>query len=416
MTLSHRPTLLLLLKPFKRHLYASWMLPVVAFLPFLLAVPLVFQWFNFHLIWDEHLYYADLLLWRENSVWSFLTAYHQPSTPLYYYLTAPMAFATGFDPTPLRWLSFLLSLAGIVVAWNLFQQQQATNQTIVVKTLLLAWSPWYFLVSFLILNDMTALFFFLLGLLWLRRHPVAAQFSILLSVLVRQFFIFFSFVRTCRELFWERRFFPALLSAVPGIGLLLLFFYWGGLTPPANPSVMNFDLQKYTTMMPVYGLTVTAYLVALYHWQDAVLQVRLRYRVFTGSTVAILMISALLWQLYPPEMSPANGLLYAVFAKCNCPILLRQVGGFILFVIMNGFILYALCSRNDLLLACALFFLGHVVIHYHMDKYVLSAVPLILTGLQPPVDRSPPWYQPAVILALLLLLSWFQGLSAVATW
>jgi len=73
MTLSHRPTLLLLLKPFKRHLYASWMLPVVAFLPFLLAVPLVFQWFNFHLIWDEHLYYADLLLWRENSVWSFLT-------------------------------------------------------------------------------------------------------------------------------------------------------------------------------------------------------------------------------------------------------------------------------------------------------------------------------------------------------
>ena len=173
-------------------------LPLLVLLPFAIAVFTVFQGLSFALIWDEKIYYRDLLLFKSTGILEFINVYAQPATPFYYYLLYPLVTLTDYAPLPIRIASILFGLGGMVLFSKILSSNKEREPFFAfIKLALFGWFPWYFLCSFLALNDLLSLFLFVGGLYLIetRRHT-AGNISLIFSVLTRQFYIFYNFVKS----------------------------------------------------------------------------------------------------------------------------------------------------------------------------------------------------------------------------
>ena len=204
---------------------------LIAFVPYLLAFFFVFHLLNFKLVWDEPLYLADIKYMGTVPWLDFLKTYSQPSGPLYYLLVYPIYKFAAYPLFGIRVFSLILSLATISLFALCLLRTEGNPKHALIKTLLLAWNPWFFLSSFLILNDMCALFFLVLGLYLAKKCEISSSFSLLLASITRQFYVLYSFVKTVDDLIHFKGLRQLFYSALPGLGLFCLMLYWGGLTP-----------------------------------------------------------------------------------------------------------------------------------------------------------------------------------------
>jgi hypothetical protein len=234
----------------------------------ILSLPFIgfalFTRLSFQPIVDEHLFHLKAIGQFASTFPFFnLKDYPTASGPLPYIVWVMMGKIIGFDLWKLRLLTVLFSYLSSVLFFRTCQDENIPSP--LLKALILIFFPYIFLYSFTIYTMNFTLFWEIFSLryflkysqsqskhnlLWGSIGSLALVFSRQIDVAVPVAVFCFFLVETRL-----RKLASLLASLVPIAGLLLLFIYWGGITPPPSQTAypLSFKLTQLTLLLTVFG-------------------------------------------------------------------------------------------------------------------------------------------------------------------
>jgi len=251
---------------------------IVSVVTFLVIIEGVVLYFGInHLYWGDEVHFVKTVrLFGEGFTLDTLRRYNEMSSPLPFMVYALWGQLFGFELQVLRLLSIVIAIATYLTFYQLLFSCLDNRKLAFLTTAFLALHPYMIGLSIFVFNDMLSIFFLVLGCvaIW-RKSPLLFGLSSMFGLLCRQYF---AFLPTAAGLFFLLKYLKTrgrlarnmvlavLLSFLP---LVLLFLFWGGLSPQNEMRTYYLfdDLYFHPDFLVLYILQYFVYLLPFVLWR-----------------------------------------------------------------------------------------------------------------------------------------------------